>query len=51
MDAIEHRDEYLAMPRLIYTLPLLRFLLPVSWLDVVLEVLGASATMDSFVGR
>jgi hypothetical protein len=41
----------LAIPPLVYTIPLLRALLPTSAFDRTCELLGVSSSMDEFKGR
>ena len=50
IDAIERQRPRLIMPRLVYTIPLLR-LLPVALFDWVTDFLGVSVSMDEFKGR
>ncbi len=49
--AIRRKQEWLCMPRILYILPLLRSVLPVSLFDGIMTLLGVSSTMDHFVGR
>jgi len=50
VNAIRRRRRRLLMPRLVYTVYLVR-LLPVSWYDAVMNFLGVTRSMDDFVGR
>lgn len=51
VDAILSNQSVLAMPRLVYLVPLMRALLPTSWFDTLGDVLGISTSMDDFIGR
>lgn len=48
--AIGRGRRQLMMPRLVYTVPLLR-VLPTFWFDAVARFFGISASMDEFTGR
>ncbi len=50
LHAVERNQARLWMPPLVYSIPLLR-LLPVSWFDTAVELLGINASMDEFKGR
>ncbi len=50
VDAVERQRPRLIMPRLVFSVPLLR-LLPVAVFDRVADFLGISASMDDFKGR
>lgn len=49
--AIKRSDPILVLPRFVYVTYLLRFFLPVGLFDWVQDFMGASASMDHFVGR
>ena len=46
--AVRRRQPVLCMPRVVYWVPLLRALVPVSVSDLALEILGISSSMDHF---
>ena len=48
--AIERNRARLYLPRMVYTIPLLR-LLPVSWFDAIAGFMGINVSMDKFVKR
>lgn len=47
---IEKNQPRVLMPRIVYTIPVFR-LVPVPLMDMAADVLGLSASMDTFVGR
>lgn len=49
--AIKRSDPMLVLPRFVYSTYLLRLLLPIWFTDWLQDVLGASSSMDHFVGR
>lgn len=49
--AIRRDSPVLCMPWLVYTIPLMRGLIPPWLMDFTAEVLGVSHSMDDFVGR
>ena len=51
VDAIRSENPVLIMPRLLYLVPFLRFLLPVGLFDWVAKFLGITKSMDEFKGR
>ena len=48
--AIERNQQKLVMPAMVRTIPWVR-LLPVSWFDFIVELMGINDSMDDFVGR
>jgi len=51
LESILTNRAYLVMPRLLYLIPLLRFLLPTTLFDAVSNILGTNHSMDRFKGR
>jgi all-trans-retinol dehydrogenase (NAD+) len=49
--AVETNQQWLCMPWLLYTVPMLRSILPVTACDDIARFLGASNSMDDFKGR
>lgn len=49
--ALQRGEEQLCIPWLVYTVPLLRALLPVPLFDAVAFTLGIHASMDTFKGK
>lgn len=51
LDAVLTNQEVLFMPRFLYLNHFFRFVLPIPLMDEITEALGASDSMDHFVGR
>jgi len=51
IESIQCRDYWLALPRIIYFVPLLRSILPTIIFDYIANILGINHSMDYFIGR